>query len=87
MEASAATDDLDLDENVKELMASVPCTKDFTCIRSKLANLCKARLAQDGKVLQCLERKVHACSFRLSFLLKKICRCPMRQYIAKRWGK
>lgn len=86
-EAPAAVEDLDLDENAKALMASVPCTRDFTCVRSKLADLCKARLARDGKVLQCLERKMHACSFRLSFLFKKICRCPMRQYIAKRWGR
>jgi len=87
MEAPTASADLSHDEKIKQLMASIPCTKDFTCVRSGLDNLCKARLGQKGKIVQCLESKKHTCSFQLSFLFKKICRCPMRQYIAKRWGK
>jgi len=75
------------DSQVKQLMVSVPCAKDFTCVQSNFANLCKAKPGRKGKVVQCLEGKKHACSFRLSFWFKKICRCPMRQYIAKRWGK
>ena len=87
MAAPAVPADLRHDEKVKQLMASIPCTKGFTCVQSELANLCKAQLGRNGKVVQCLEGKKHACSFRFSFLFKKICRCPMRQHIAKHWGK
>jgi hypothetical protein len=87
MAAPAAPADLSHDARTKQLMASIPCRKHFTCVQSELANLCKAQLGRKGRVVQCLEGKKHACSFRLSFLFKKICRCPIRQYIAKRWGK
>jgi hypothetical protein len=85
--ASEQSDELSGDERVQQLMASVPCTKDHSCVQSNLASLCKAKLGRKGKVVQCMESKKNACSFRLSFLFKKICRCPLRQYIAKRWGK
>ena len=87
MSAPAVPADLSHDEKAKQLMASIPCTKDFNCVQSDLANLCKAQLGRNGKVVQCLEGKKHACSFRFSFLFKKICRCPMRQHIARHWGK
>jgi hypothetical protein len=85
--APELSDEVSRDDRVQQLMASVPCTKDHSCVQSNLANLCKAKLGRKGTVVQCLEGKKHACSFRLSFLFKKICRCPIRQYIAKRWGK
>ena len=84
---SKSLDDLGRDEKIQQLKATLPCAKDFTCLRSKLGKLCKARLGKNGKVVQCLEGKKHKCSFRLSFLFRKICRCPIRQYIAKRWGQ
>ena len=87
MAAPAVPADLSHDEKTKQLMASIPCTKDFSCVQSGLAKLCKAQLGRSGKVVQCLEGKKHACSFRFSFLFKKICRCPMRQHIARHWGK
>lgn len=84
---SASLDDFGRDEKIQQLKDAVSCAKDFSCLRSELGKLCKARLGKNGKVVQCLEGKKHKCSFRLSFLFKKLCRCPIRQYIAKHWGK
>ncbi len=87
LDAPESSDDVSQDDRIKQLMAAVSCAKDFNCVHSQLDNLCQARLGRKGKIVQCLEDKKPACSFRLSFILKKICRCPVRQHIARHWGK
>ena len=74
------------DRRIEVLMGSVECTRDHVCYRSGLETLCQARPLLSGRLLECLERG-SLCCHRLSFLGKGVCRCQIRRYIARRFGR
>jgi hypothetical protein len=70
------------DHDIEILMRTVKCSKDHTCYRSGYNILCKAKSLLNGHLVECLERD-KPCTFRFTF----ICRCAIRQYIARKYGK
>lgn len=63
------------------------CSRDFSCLESAFANICKAKDFGLHDFVKCLEEKPHECSFSLSFGYGHLCKCPLRIYIAKTLGK
>jgi hypothetical protein len=74
-------------QEMEAVSIDVECAKDFECYRSGFVNLCKVRKREGDAFLECLEEEGMECDF--SFPCEKVCfcLCPVRIYIAKRWGK
>jgi hypothetical protein len=75
------------DSMIEAQMKKQKCEKSFSCYKSGLEDLCKARVIHKGKTVQCLESKRKPCAYRISTFFKRLCQCPIRIRIAKKHGK
>ena len=75
------------DRTIEGQMKKQRCEKDFSCYKSGLKDLCKARVIRKGKIVQCLEPKKKPCEYRIFTLFKRLCQCPIRIHIAKKHDK
>jgi hypothetical protein len=71
----------------EEIMEGMQCPKDFKCTRFTLEELCKAADIGKENCLECLERVPCDCPFVIDFGYARLCRCPLRVYIAKNLEK
>jgi hypothetical protein len=74
------------DEHIKALTASVSCTKDHICYHSGLRTLCRAKPLLGGCLVECVQDDT-SCGHRFPILGKALCRCAIRQYIARKLGR
>ncbi|MBP8304160.1 MAG: hypothetical protein KBE04_08555 [Phycisphaerae bacterium] len=74
------------DEQIEALRVRVGCSQDHLCYRSGFSILCRARPILGGRWVECLERR-SPCRHRLSLLGRALCRCAIRQVIARKHGK
>ena len=72
---------------VKQILGGMRCPKDFKCTKIGLEQLCKAADIGDENCLECLEQDPSDCPFMINLRYVKICRCPLRVYIAKNLKK
>ena len=68
---------------LKKIIGSMQCPKDFMCYKSGFRKLCKAKDIGHENFLECLEENPGMCVFSLSFGRLHLCKCPLRVYIAK----
>ena len=77
----------DHENELKEIIGSFTCPKDFKCYKSGFEVLCKARDVGMQTFLECLEEDPHKCPFSKPLAAWHICKCPLRVYIAKELKK
>ena len=75
------------DNKIQEIMKGMQCNRDFECYKSGIENLCKAGIVGDAKMVLCLEEKAKTCNNGLSYGYSYICKCPLRNYIAKNFNR
>jgi hypothetical protein len=75
------------DSKIQEIMRGMQCRRDFECYKSRFENLCRAGIVGDAIMVECLEEKAKNCKFGHSFGLGYICKCPLRNYIARNFNK
>jgi hypothetical protein len=68
-------------KRINELIGKMTCPKDFSCVESGFALLCKAKNFGDRRFLECLDPDPKNCVFSLTFENSKYCQCPLRRYI------
>jgi len=74
-------------EQIKQIISSMTCSKGFDCFKSGFENLCKAKIAGDGKTIECSPENKRPCEHRLGFVDKYFCKCRLRYYVAKNFNK
>lgn len=72
---------------IEEIRSSMDCPKDFECYKSGFEVLCKIYIFKQGDVLECLEKDQLPCELGFPFGNGLFCKCPLRKYIAKNFGK
>jgi hypothetical protein len=75
------------EQEIEEIIGQTACPKDFACHRSAFQVLCKAKDVGIESFLECLEEKPFACKFAVPFGSLYYCRCPLRVYISKKFGR
>ncbi|MBW8039002.1 MAG: hypothetical protein FVQ85_03285 [Planctomycetes bacterium] len=70
---------------IQEIMKDMACEKDFDCYKSGFENLSKIEIVGDAILIECLEERAKTCKFGLPFGMGYICKCPLRNYIAKHY--
>lgn len=75
-------------KEIRQIIAQMECTKDFSCYRSGFKKVCKAKDGGLEGYIWCLEDPVTArsCDYSLSFGEGMLCKCPVRLYLAKKLG-
>jgi hypothetical protein len=76
-----------LEKELQDIISDLECSKDFSCYKQGLENLCKAKDVGLKEHLQCLEENPSDCPFSQSFASINFCYCPLRVHIAKKLGK
>lgn len=72
---------------IEEIMKGMKCPEDFSCYRTGFRNLCKAKDFGIETILECLEEGPEECSYAYSFGHLHFCKCPMRNFIARKLNK
>lgn len=75
------------DSKIQKIMRGMQCPKDFECYKSGFENLGRAGIVGDAIMIMCLEEKAKTCNYGLSFGHGYICKCPLRNYIAKNYNR
>ena len=80
-------DNLHLKE-LEEIIDGMQCSKDFECYKSGLKSLCKAVKFDIYESPMCInDNEAQKCQFSVRYAYKYFCKCPLRNYIAKKLGK
>ena len=76
-----------IQEDIEEMIRRVKCPKEFSCYRSGLKNLGKARDIGLESFVACLIADPLKCKFSIHFGGVFFCQCKLRVYIAKKLKK
>lgn len=74
-------------ERIQKIIGKMKCPKEFACVESGFALLCKAKDIGDKNFLDCLDPEPKKCVFAVSFESTFYCQCPLRKYIKKNLHK
>jgi hypothetical protein len=74
-------------KELHEIINQTECKRNFRCRDLSDNELCKARDIGVESLLECLEDHPGDCTFSLPFGEAFLCQCPVRLYLAKRFGK
>ena len=74
------------EKEIEEIIGQTACPKGFACHRSAFEVLCKAKDIGVESFVVCLEEEPFECKFSLPFGYSYYCRCPLRVYVAKKFG-
>ena len=72
---------------LEKLVGGLECPKNFKCTRFSYEDLCKANDIGKDDCLECLEKTPCDCPFVIDVVYARLCRCPLRIYIAKNLQK
>jgi hypothetical protein len=72
---------------LENIIPEVSCPKLLQCYYTGLEVLCKARDIGLQALVECIEENPDKCPFSVSLGGMRICKCPIRVYIAKNIGK
>jgi hypothetical protein len=75
------------DSKIQEIMSGMQCPTDFECYKSGFENLGRVGIVGDAIKVVCLEEKAKTCNYGLSLGHGYICKCPLRNYIAKNFNR
>ena len=68
---------------IEDIIKNMDCPKDFVCYKSDFEKLGEVGILGDARMIECIEEYAKTCQFGFSFGLGVICKCPLRNYIAK----
>ncbi|UCC99206.1 MAG: hypothetical protein JSW66_04830 [Phycisphaerales bacterium] len=74
-------------EQIEQIIKEMDCPRDFECYKSDFENLCDVGIVGDAKMVECIEEDAHTCTFGVPFGRGVLCKCPLRNYIAKHFTR
>ncbi len=75
------------DSRIQKIMRDMECPSDFECYKSGFENLSRAAIVGNARMVVCLEEKAKTCNYGLAFGHGYICKCPLRNYIARNFNR
>jgi len=73
-------------EEVKSIIGSTKCSKDFNCLKSGFSDIRPVEDIGLPCYVKCLECELGSCDFAVQFGGSVFCKCPVRVHIAKEFG-
>jgi len=72
---------------IEEIMKGMQCPEDFSCYRTGFKDVCRAKDFGIEAILECLEEDPEECSFSYSYGHLYFCKCPLRNFVARKLEK
>ena len=69
--------------HIENVMQGMDCPRDFECYRSGLEKLGEVGIVGDFDMIECIEEDAQTCEFGSPCGLGILCKCPLRNFIAK----
>ena len=70
-------------DQIEQIVKQMNCPRDFECYKSDFENLSDVGIVGDARMVECIEEGAQTCEFGVPFGLGVLCKCPLRNYIAK----
>ena len=74
-------------DQIEQIVKQMNCPRDFECYKSDFDNLSDVGIVGDAKMVECIEESAQTCKFGFPFGLGVLCKCPLRNYIAKHFAR
>jgi len=74
-------------QQIENIIKQMDCPKSFECYKSEFENLNEVGIVGDFDMIECIEEGAQTCEFGSSVGLGVICKCPLRNYIAKNFHR
>ena len=72
---------------IEGIKSEMTCPKDFECCRSGFERLGNVGIIGDGEMIECIDENAGICEFGDFFGLGYLCKCPLRNYIARNFHR
>jgi len=69
--------------HIREIVGAFSCPHDFRCVDEP--DFCKVIESVASDHLKCVSLDIQDCHFSDSVEDKRLCSCPLRVYLSKRW--
>ena len=70
-------------DQIEQIIKQMKCPRGFECYTSDFGKLSDVGIVGDAKMVECIEERAPTCEFGVPFGLGVLCKCPLRNYIAK----
>lgn len=74
-------------EQIEEIMRGMDCPRDFERYKSDFGSMGEVGIVGDAEMLECIERRGRAREFGSPRGVGVVCKCPLRNYIAKNFWR
>ena len=74
-------------DEIQEYISKNKCPFDFKCYKKGFEELSGVIVDLQGNIVECLDENAKQCHHSLPFGSGFLCACPLRRFIAKRFGK
>ena len=73
----------DQKKHIEEVLGGMRCPKDSPCYSAGFELVCRSKDAKIEGYFDCLAENPRECSFSTSVSQDRLCRCPLRIYLAE----
>jgi hypothetical protein len=74
-------------QEIEEIIQAMHCSKGFECYKSDFQNIGEVGIVGDGAMLECIEPRGRTCEYGLLRGGAIICKCPLRNYVARKFWR
>jgi len=74
-------------QEIENIIKQMDCPKSFECYKSGFENLSEVGIVGDFDMIECMEEGAQTCEFGFPVGHGTICKCPLRNYIAKHFHR
>ncbi len=72
---------------IEEILRQMECKRDFQCYKNGFRDICDIKDIGLPDSVECLSKTSRNCEYSVAFGDSAFCKCPLRVYIAKKFGK
>jgi len=74
-------------DQIEQIIKEMNCPRGFECYTSDFENLSDVGIVGDAKMVECIKADAQICEYGVPFGLGVLCKCPLRNYIAKQFRR
>ena len=72
---------------IEEIIQRMDCPRNFECYQADFGSMGEVGIVGDAVMIECIEERGWKCEFGSPHGLGVICKCPLRNYIAKNFWR
>ena len=74
-------------QQIEEIIRRMDCPRNFECYKSDFGSMGEVGIVGDAVMIECIEERGWKCEFGSPRGPGVVCKCPLRNYIAKNFWR